>query len=59
MTRSLVQKEASALQLLRNGYAQGLSDDACLAWVIAAMGKEHDALIRRVWAKHFLVAVPV
>lgn len=51
--QSLAQKEASALTLLRNGYAQGLSDADCIAWVTAAMGQEHAGLIGRVWEKRF------
>ena len=47
--------EASALTLLRNAAAQGLDDDACIAFAVAAMGREHEPLIGRVWARGFKI----
>lgn len=53
MTRSLAQREQSARQLLRNGFAHGLTDDEAIDFAVKAMGEEHRALIGRVLAREF------
>lgn len=56
MTRSLAQKEASALTLLRNAFAQGLTSEAMMVdFAAAALGEENRALVQRVWDRHFKI----
>jgi hypothetical protein len=58
MVRTGSQLRLSALTLLRNAYAQGLTDAAALDFAVAAMGAEYRALIEGVWAKHFRLMGP-
>lgn len=51
--------EAAALYQMREAFAQGNDEAGCIAQAVKALGREHEALIRRVWAKHFNVAGPV
>lgn len=51
--------ETAAIYQLRNAFAQGKDADGCIAFATASMGREHEAMVRRVWAKHFDVADPV
>jgi len=44
---------ATALQLLRNCFAQGLDREASIAFTTSAMGQEHAALVRGVWRDMF------
>lgn len=56
ITRSLAQKEASALTLLRNAFAQGWSSEAMMVdFATAALGEENRALVQRVWDRHFKI----
>ena len=58
--RSRAQLEQSALRLLRNAIAQpGVTDDAAIAFAVAALGKEHAGLVARVWARHFTTTEPI
>ena len=50
--------EAAALFQLRNAAAQGLNDDACIAFATASLGREHEALVRRVWRDNFVTMGP-
>ena len=50
--------EAAALIQLRNAAAQGLHDDACIRFATASLGKEHEALVRRVWRDNFVAMGP-
>ena len=55
MSRFTRDMEAAALIQLRNAAAQGLHDDACIAFATASLGREHEALVRRVWTANFEV----
>ena len=60
IVRSRAQLEASARQLLRNAIAQpGVTDDAAIAFAVAALGKEHAGLVARVWAREFKTYDPI
>lgn len=59
MTRSLAQREQSARQLLRNAFAQGLTDDAAVDFVASALGQDERPLIGRVLAREFKTTDPV
>jgi hypothetical protein len=60
IVRSRAQLEASALRLLRNAMSQpGMTDDAAIAFAVAAMGKENAGIVARVWAKHFTTTEPI
>lgn len=50
--------EAAALVQLRNAAAQGLHDEACIAFATASLGREHEALVRRVWRDNFVAMGP-
>ena len=41
--------EAAALVQLRAALSQGLDEAGCLAFATASLGREHEALVRRVW----------
>lgn len=58
MVRSHAQKQASARTLLQNAIAQGLNDEAAIAWAVAAMGEENRALVQKVWDTHFKLYGP-
>lgn len=51
--------EQAALMQLRNAFAQGKTPEGCIAFATASLGREHEALVRRVWARHFEAAGPV
>lgn len=53
MSRFTRDMEAAALVQLRNAAAQGLHDEACVAFATASLGREHAELVRRVWAREF------
>lgn len=53
MTRFTRDMEAAALVQLRNALSQGLDDAGCVAFATASLGREHEALVRRVWAREF------
>lgn len=56
MTRSRVQLERTALNLLRQAMALGWhSDDLMIDYATEAMGEDHRALVRRVHAREFKV----
>lgn len=56
ITRSLAQKEASALTLLRNAFSQGWTSEAMMVdFAAAALGEENRALVQRVWDRHFKI----
>lgn len=58
-SRSLAQKEVSALRMLRNAAFQtdpALTDDECIDFAVKALGEDQRALIGRVWARHFKTA---
>ena len=60
ITRSLAQKEASALTLLRNAFAQGWTSEAMMVdFATAALGEEHRPLVQKVWDKHFRTMEPI
>lgn len=60
ITRSLAQKEASALTLMRNAFAQGWTSEAMMVdFAAAALGEENRALVQRVWDKHFRTMEPI
>lgn len=60
ITRSIAQKEASALTLLRNAFAQGWSSEAMMVdFATAALGEENRALVQRVWDRHFRTMEPI
>ena len=42
--------EAAALMQLRNALSQGLTEEKAVAFATASLGREHEALVRRVWA---------
>lgn len=48
ITRSLAQKEASALTLLRNAFAQGWTSEAMMVDFATAA-------VQRVWDRHFKI----
>ena len=49
-------KEASALTLLRNAFAQGWTNEAMMVdFAAAALGEENRALVQRVWDRHFKI----
>ena len=45
--------EAAALVQLRNAFAQGKDAEGCVAFATASLGREHEQLVRRVWAREF------
>ena len=47
--------EAAALVQLRNAFAQGKDAAGCIAFATASLGREHEALVRRVWTANFEV----
>lgn len=51
-------QEASALRLIRNAFAQGLDDAACVDFATAALGEEHRATVQRVFDRHFKIMGP-
>lgn len=54
MIRSRTQLERTALNLLRQAFAQGWStDDLMIDFATEAMGEEHRGLIGRVHAREF------
>ena len=59
MTRSRVQQEQSARQLLKNAFAQGLDDDGMIDFATAALGEELRPLIGRVHAREFTATRPI
>lgn len=42
--------EAAARIQLGNAFAQGKDEAGCIAFATASLGREHEALVRRVWA---------
>lgn len=42
--------EAAARVQLGNAFAQGKDEAGCIAFATASLGREHEALVRRVWA---------
>ena len=49
MNRFTRDMEAAALVQLRAALSQGLDEAGCLAFATASLGREHEALVRRVW----------
>ena len=49
MNRFTRDMEAAALMQLRNAFAQDKDAEGCIAFATASLGKEHEALVRRVW----------
>lgn len=47
--------EAAARIQLGNAFAQGKDAEACIAFATASLGREHEALVRRVWTANFEV----
>lgn len=45
--------EAAALVQLRNAFAQGKDAEGCIRFAAASLGREHEQLVRRVWAREF------
>ena len=50
MNRFTRDMEAAALIQLRNAFAQDKDAEDCIRFATASLGKEHEALVRRVWA---------
>ena len=50
--------EAAALIQLRNAFAQDKDADACIRFATASLGREHEALVRRVWRDNFVAMGP-
>lgn len=50
--------EAAALIQLRNAFAQGKDAEGCIAFATASLGREHEALVRRVWRDNFVAMGP-
>lgn len=55
MTRFARDMETAALVQLRNAFAQDKDAEGCIAFATASLGKEHEALVRRVWTANFEV----
>jgi hypothetical protein len=55
MNRFTRDMEQAAMIQLRNAFAQGKDAAGCIAFATASLGREHGALVRRVWAAHFEV----
>lgn len=55
MTRFARDMEQAALIQLRNAFAQDKDAEGCIAFATASLGREHEALVRRVWAANFVV----
>lgn len=53
MTRFARDMEDAAHQQLREALAQGLTGDACVDAATKAIGREHRALVERVWREQF------
>jgi len=53
MTNFTRQMEDAAHQQLREALAQGLTGDACVDAATTAIGREHRALVERVWRERF------
>ncbi len=50
MSRFTRDMEAAARIQLGNAFAQGKDEAGCIAFATASLGREHEALVRRVWA---------
>ena len=55
MSRFTRDMEAAALIQLRNAFAQDKDAEGCIAFATASLGREHEALVRRVWTANFEV----
>lgn len=58
MTRFTRDMEQAALIQLRNAFAQGKDAAGCIAFATASLGREHEALVRRVWRDNFVTMGP-
>ena len=58
MNRFTRDMEAAALVQLRAALSQGLDDAGCVAFATASLGREHEALVRRVWRDNFVTMGP-